>query len=307
MPLSWRACLANPQFLLAFVAALLSLAVQSGELGSADTMHRLQTAHSFWTSEPPVFPNEYPEFGVHGRGGKLYDWYGIGQPLLMLPFDIAGTYIENLPIFSSYRGNDPTVRNIFVSCTVNTLISVLTALVCFRFLGILGFTTRESVPGVLALLLCTTHLHYTQNMMENNYIFLLTLTGFLFQYQWLRGGRTRDLLIGSAAPGLNLLTRLTTALDMMAVGLFLLLVLWSSEGKHAIWPRLVRYMKTALPVYLLFLCIDRLYQFYRFGTWTDTYVHYFGLKYRALDPTLPANYPWETPFHVGFFGALFSR
>ena len=40
---------------------------------------------------------------------------------------------------------------------------------------------RESVWGVLALLFCTTHLHYTQNMMENNYIFLLTLTGLLFQ------------------------------------------------------------------------------------------------------------------------------
>src|SRR5215467_13206849 len=302
-----RASLANPQFLLALMAAFLSLVVQSGELGSADTMHRLQTAHSFWTSEPPVFPNEYPEFGVYGRGGKLYDWYGIGQPLLMLPFDLAGTFIENLPIFSSYRGNDPTVRNIFVSCTVNTLISVLTALVCFRFLGVLGFTTRESVAGVLALLLCTTHLHYTQNMMENNYIFLLTLTGFLVQYQWLRNGQTRELLIGSAALGLNLLTRLTTALDITAVGLFLLLLLRSSEGKQAVWSRLFGYVKIALPVYFLFVCIDRLYQFYRFGTWTDTYVRYFSLKYHALDPTLPANYPWETPFHVGFFGALFSR
>jgi len=302
-----RACLASPQFLLALIAAVLSLTVQSGELGSADTMHRLQTAHSFWTSEPPVFPNEYPEFGVYGRGGKLYDWYGIGQPLLLLPFDIVGTYIEKLPAFAAYKGTDPTVRNIFVSATVNTLISVLTALICFRFLLALEFDTHESVAGVLALLFCTTHLHYTQNMMENNYIFLLTLTGFLFQYQWRRSGRTRDLLIGSAALGLNLLTRLTTALDVMAVGLLLLLVLWSSEGKQAIWPGIFRYAKTAFPVYLVFLGIDRLYQFHRFGTWTDTYVRYFSLKYRALDPTLPANYPWETPFHVGFFGALFSR
>jgi len=83
----------NPKFLLALIAGLLAFVVQSGELGSADTMHRLQTAHSFWTSEPAVFPNEYPEFGVHGRGGKLYDWYGIGQPLLLLPSDIIGTYL----------------------------------------------------------------------------------------------------------------------------------------------------------------------------------------------------------------------
>jgi len=30
-------------------------------------------------------PNEYPDFGLHGRGGRLYSWYGIGQSLLMLP------------------------------------------------------------------------------------------------------------------------------------------------------------------------------------------------------------------------------
>src|ERR1700746_1025703 len=155
-----RACVANPQLLLALIAALLSLVVQSGELGSADTMHRLQTAHSFWPSEPAVFPNEYPEFGVHGRGGKLYDWYGIGQPLLLLPFDVVGTYIAKLPVFADYGDSDPTVRNIFVTYCVNILISVLTALICYRFLGLLGFDPAQSIAGVLALLFCTTHLHY---------------------------------------------------------------------------------------------------------------------------------------------------
>ncbi len=145
----------------------------------------------FLDSEPAVFPNEYPEFGVHGRGGKLYDWYGIGQPLLLLPVDIIGTYLEKLPVFDDYAGTDPTVRNIFVTYTINTLISVLTALVCFRLLELLGFNVAQSVAGVLALLFCTTHLHYTQNLMENNYILLLTLTGFVYQYDWLRSGRRR--------------------------------------------------------------------------------------------------------------------
>src|ERR1700723_1569497 len=131
----------DPLVLLALTAGPAPFGVQSGELGSADTMHRLQTAHSFWTSEPPVFPEEYPEFGVHGRGGKLYDWYGIGQPLLMLPADVAGTYIERLPVFTAYNGNDPSVRNIVVSYSTNIVISVLTALVCFRFLLGLRFST----------------------------------------------------------------------------------------------------------------------------------------------------------------------
>src|SRR3954467_5064899 len=142
----------NPRLLLCLAAALLAFVVQSGELGSADTMHRLQTAHSFWTSEPAVFPNEYPEFGVHGRGGKLYDWYGIGQPLLMLPFDIVGTGISKLRIFRDYGDTDPTVRNIFVTYLVNILVSVLTVLVCYRFLLMLGFDVAQSIAGVLALL-----------------------------------------------------------------------------------------------------------------------------------------------------------
>src|ERR1700739_1948080 len=158
----------DPLFLLAFAAGLLAFVVQSGELGTADTQHRLQSAHAFWTAEPPVFPQEYPEFGVHGRGGKLQSWYGIGQSLLMLPPDIVGTYVERLPTFANYHGNDPSVRDIIVSYSTSILLTVLTALVCFRFLRQLGFSVRQSTAGVLALLLATTHLHYTQNLMENN-------------------------------------------------------------------------------------------------------------------------------------------
>jgi hypothetical protein len=55
-----------------------------------------------------------------------------------------------------------------------------------------------------------------------------------------------------------------------------------------------------------FLFVDRLYQYYRFGSFFDTYVHYFAVEHRLLDPSLPANYPFETPFHVGFLGALFA-
>jgi hypothetical protein len=302
-----RPAFRDPVVLLALAAGLAAFVVQSGELGSADTMHRLQTAHSFWTAEPPVFPQEYPEFGVHGRGGKLYDWYGIGQPLLMLPADVVGTFVERLPVFAEYNGNDPSVRDIVVSYSTNILISVLTALVCFRFLSWLRFNTRQAVGGALALLFCTTHLHYTQNMMENNYIMLLTLTGFAFQYQWLRTGSRRALLIGSAALGLNLLTRLTTGLDLLAVASFLFFVSWFGglRGK-SLWERFLAYTKTGLPVYAVFLLIDRLYQYYRFGSFTNTYVHYFSVEHRLLDPSLPAAYPFETPFHVGFLGALFA-
>ena len=307
--LNLRRWFRDPLFLLALAAGLIAFVVQSGELGSADTTHRLQTTHSWWTGEPEVFPNEFPEFGVHGRGGKLQSWYSIGQSLLLLPSDVVGAYVARLPIFANYDDTDPSVRDIIVSYSTNILLTVLTALVCFRFLRQFNFGITQSVVGVLALLLATTHLHYTQNMMENNYIFLLSLTGFSYQYEWLRTGSRRALLIGSGAFGLNLLTRLPTGLDLLSGGLFLLLVLWF-EGVRGrlLWERFRSYIATALPVYLFFGLLDRIYQVYRFGFGAVfvTYITIIGRETRMRNPSLPPNYPFETPWHVGFFGALFT-
>jgi hypothetical protein len=300
---AFRGWLRDPVFLLCLVAGLLAFVVQSGELGTADTTYRLQTTHWLWTSEPQVPPGE---FGLPGRGGQLYTWYGIGQSLLMLPADMLGTWIARWGIFSGY-GDDPAVRSIVVSCSTNILLNVLTALIVFRLLTQLGFTQREAVAGVLALLFCTTHLHYTQNMMENNYIMLLTLVGFSYQYQWVRTGSTRALAIGSGAFGLNLLTRLTTGLDLMAGGAFVILILgFEQVRERAFWKRWLDYGKVASPVYGLFVLIDRLYQFYRFGSFTNTYVSLAAAAQRRADPTLPANYPWTTPFNDGFLGPLFK-
>jgi len=298
--------LRDPVFLLCLAAGLLAFVVQSGELGTADTTHRLQTTHWMWTSEPQVFPQEFSEFGIRGRGGRLYSWYGIGQSLLMLPADVIGTWISHWQIFSDY-GDDPGVRSIVVTYTTNILVNVLTALIVLRLLAQLGFNRYEAFAGVLALLFCTTHLHYTQNMMENNYILLLTLVGFSLQYEWLRSGSSRALVAGSAALGLNLLTRLTTGLDLLACGAFILFVLWFEHVRgRTLWQRLFNYGKIAAPVYAFFVLIDRVYQFYRFGSFTNTYVSLAAAAQRQQDPTLPPNYPWTTPFHEGFLGPLFK-
>jgi len=298
--------LRDPLFLLCVTAGLIAFVVQSGELGTADTMHRLQTTHWLWTSEPQVFPDEYPEFGLQGRGGQLYSWYGIGQSLLMLPADLVGTWVARWPVFAGYT-DDPAVRSIVVSYSTNMLVSVLTALIALRLLRQLRFSVREAVLGVLALMLCTTHLHSTQNMMENNYIMLLTLAGFSFQLEWLRTGSGRALLVATCALGLNLLTRLTTGLDLIAGGVFVLLVLWFRQMRgRELWLRFVAYCKIAAPVSAFFLLSDRCYQFYRFGSFTGTYLPLFAKEQRLQDPTLPPTFPWSTPFHEGLLGALFK-
>jgi hypothetical protein len=320
----------RPLFLLLLVTGLFTFLIQSGELGTSDTTHRLQVAHSLWTGQPQVFPAEYPEFGLHGRGGRLYAWYGIGQSLLMLPADLAGSAAAKLSLWRDYvlSGEDPAIRSILVSISTNILVNVLTALAAFRLLGLFGFSVGESVAGVLSLLCATTHLHYAQNMAENNYILLLTITGFALQYKWLTTGDRRALFWGSAALGLNLLTRVTTAMDLFGAGCFILLaVLFSRRSAYVHVNRLpepaldavskrpilltVReYLRGSLPVYAVFLVIDRIYQYIRFGSWTNTYVAIFAREQRMMDPTLPTNFPFnrgffEGGFHSGVLGPFF--
>ena len=52
--------------------------------------------------------------------------------------------------------------------------------------------------------------------------------------------------------------------------------------------------------------IDRVYQYHRFGSFFNTYISIFGAQQRALDPSLPAAYPFEGRFLDGFLGPLFA-
>jgi hypothetical protein len=311
----------SPVALLVVAVALLTAVIQSGELGTADTTRRLQVTHSLWTSAPQVTRADYTEFGSRGRGGRIYAWYGIGQSLLMLPADMAGTAAAKAPWWRGYVESraTPQIRSIVVSGCTNVLLNVLTALVALRFLELLGFSRVQSIAGSLALICATTHLHYAQNMQENNYIFLLTLTGLWLQLRWAQTGERKALLLGAGALGLNLLTRMTTALDVMGATLFVFMVgvfaraqrNGSMRAELLSASRVKEYLCTVLPVYAVFVFLDRLYQFVRFGSWTSTYMRLQADELMRREPTLPKNFPFSGHWfqggaHSGLLGPLFE-
>jgi hypothetical protein len=315
-----RRAVASPVVLLAMAVALLTAMIQSGELGTADTTRRLQVTHSLWTGAPQVTQADYSEFGSPGRGGRIYAWYGIGQSLLMLPADVVGTAAAHAHWWRGYVQSraTPQIRAMVVSVSTNVLLNLLTALVALRFLELLGFSRAQSIAGVLALIGATTHLHYSQNMQENNYIFLLTLTGLWLQLRWASSGERRWLWWGAGAVGLNLLTRMTTVLDVMGAAVFLLLlgVFARADTDSPIAEllsarRVKEYLRTVLPVYAVFVFLDRLYQFVRFGSWTSTYMRLQADRQMQMDPTLPKDFPFSGHWfqggvHSGLLGPLFE-
>jgi hypothetical protein len=294
--------LKSPRFLLGLIALLTAIAVQPGDLGSIDTVRRLQVTHWMWTSAPQVAPGEFPGFGVPGRNGHIYAWYGLGQSLLMLPGDVAVTaLIHAVP---ALRGKDE-LRALLLSYSLSPLICTLAVLAAFDLLQQLGFSIRQSAGGALGLLFATTFLHYTQNMMENNLLLLLMLSGLRFQCVWLWTGSKRSLAAGSMLLGAGMLVRLTVALDCIAAGLFIAGALWLSS-RESLAHRLWEYVKVCAPFYLGYALIDRAYHFYRFGQCCTNYIGLYGEQARRMDPSLPANFPYTLPFWQGFLGPLIS-
>ena len=132
------------------------------------------------------------------------------------------------------------------------------------------------------------------------------------------GGATR-LWWGAGALGLNLLTRMTTALDVMGAAMFLLLVgvfarATGGDSKRAELlsaRRVKEYLRTVVPVYAVFVFLDRLYQFVRFGSWTSTYMRLQANELMRREPTLPKNFPFSGHWfqggvHSGLLGPLFE-
>ena len=304
--------LLNPVLLVGLTAMLTAVAVQPGDLGSIDTIRRLQTTRSFWTSAPTVMPGD---MGILGKNGQRHYWYGMGQSLLMLPADILAR--GSVRLISRFREPPWWLmrEDTIVSYLTSTLVCTLSILLCFHFLRRMAFTVNQSILGALTLLLGTTFLHYTQNMEENNYLFLLTFAGFYFHYDWYRTGSIRSLLWGSMALGANLLTRLTTGLDLVAAAVFILLCSLYENGRgRAALDRLIEYGKICIPCYAGFFIIDRLYNYDRFGSLLGTYLQIFAQQFAGKASPTPypwpatsiPGWPWSTPFAVGFLGPLIT-
>jgi hypothetical protein len=300
----------RPTTILAVIALLVAVIVQPGNLGSVDTERRLQVTRSLWRNEPQVTEKDVSEgFGLRGTNGQMYAWYGIGQSLVMLPLDVGVTALLKMasPLGNLDSRSGGMVRRALIAYLMSPLISVLSVLLACTLLQNLGFELRSAMAGSLSLLLGTTFLAYTQVAQENNLVFFLTLCGFSFGSSWINTGKRHFLVLASGAMGFNLLVRLTTIFDLLVVALFILVVLrLQATSWAAIRLPLISFARTSLPIFALCVGIDRLYQWYRFGSWTSSYMSVLGEQWRALHPNLPQGFPFSTPFLEGFAGQLFS-
>ena len=270
-----------PLFLLTwFVGCLL----ETGDLGSMDAGRRLQVAHSLWTSDPQVDPADVDQSFPIGRDGRPQAPWGIGQSLVMLPADIAASAVVSFLALPETLARK--VRAALVGYLTFPLISAAAVAFGVLVLRRLGFSDGQSIAGGIALFFCTSLFPYTQIHQENSCALLLILISFYGVLSWLKTGSGPYLMMTGAALGLSILMRLTAVFDLGAVVAFavLLSLVEARDAKHSYRSVIVAFGKYMIPFLIVAFAIDRIYQFDRFGTWTDTYLDRRVLQQLALHP-----------------------
>src|SRR5579883_1912682 len=147
-----------------------------GNLGTVDTVRRLQVTRWIWRGEPPVRADD-PGAGVVGRNGVRHPPYGIGQSLVMLPFDIFASAAIGpvLKRFNLDAARQAQIVELALAFLMQSFLTACALLLAYELLRTLRFSTGTSATGALALLFATTVLQYVQCAQENLLLLALAL------------------------------------------------------------------------------------------------------------------------------------
>ena len=224
----------------------------------------------------------------------------------MLPADLVATWIAHWHVFADYE-DDPAVRSIVVSYSTNILVNVLTAMIAFRLLAAVALRRerirrRRAGPDVLhhAPALHPEHdgeqLHHAA---DAGRIFLPVRVAAHRKraraVHRLHGARTKS------ADSPDHRARPDGGGDFSAGR-----ALVRAGARPRIVAALLDTARSPRPSTLFFCWSIAGYQFLPLRIIHQYLRSIFAKEQRLQDPTLPANFPWSTPFHEGFLGAFFK-
>jgi hypothetical protein len=270
--------------------------VNPGNLGSVDTTRRLQVARWIRLGEPPVRADDLAGFPV-GRNGVRYLPTGLGQSLVLVPFDALasasiGPWLGRFDLDATRRAQ---VIEIAVAFLMQSFLAACMLILANEVLRFFAFSPEVSAAGAIALLFGTTVLAYVQAAQELLLLLTLALLMLWAVLRFRADPRARWALLAGAASGFALLTRMTSFFEATVIAIY-----GFSGTSHR-----KRFALGLFPPILAALVLDRWYQYYRFGSLFSTYI---GVTQSQARPRgAPENYYFSYPFWKGFWGALFSH
>jgi hypothetical protein len=278
---------------------LLSLVVcaliNPGNFGTVDTTRRLQVARWIRSGEPPVSPAD-PDFGITGKNGTRHAYTGIGQSLVLLPFDalVSAAVAPQLSRFGLDASRQAQVVELCVAFLMQSFLTACALLLAYELLLSFGFTAFASAAGALSLLFATSCLQYVQCAQENLLQLVLVLCALWAVRRYQCEQRASWAALAGAVCGFAILIKLSSFLETAVIALYALTACAHRK----------RFLAGFVPPLTCAFVLERWYQYIRFGDVFSTYTGIFAKQLRPVNA--PPSYPFSYPFWKGFFGALFS-
>lgn len=196
--------------------------------------------------------------GVKGNFHKDYSWYGIGQPILAVPFYIIGKGI------GGQQG-----AQVMVSL-LNQVVVAASGVILFLFIMELGYAKKTALTITIFYALGTLAWPQSKHPFDHPVEMLFVLLAVFYAHQYGKDGRIRYLLFSSASLGFAFITRVPAALALLPI-LFLLSFRQSGDdvkakGIFAFLKDCVIYSLILLP----FVLVQLWYNYTRFGSIFET-------------------------------------
>jgi hypothetical protein len=264
---------------------LLFLVINPGRNEVTDAGNRLEVARAIWTeghvsvAVPPRTPGDW----FPTQEGRVVSWYGIGQSLLLIPFDMLGYLVVRVAGIAPPR--DEIVRWLPIGLGLLPLLGVLWWDLLRRVLLEAGFSPAWALTGATLTLLASIALPYIISPQEECLVGCLLAAALLGSLRWRRSGRLSDALLAGLAAGACVMVRINSVLALVSVvPVFLMPVSRQSWRSRAWWGGVVVAGATAC----VGLAGVALYNYLRFGSVTSTgYLQAERLGKWALDENSP--------------------
>ena len=150
----------NKRLVILLFFLLLYLFTAQGSIQTSDGMNMYLLTQSIAEHGRLSINSERTEILSQGRNGKYFSKYGLGQPLLAVPFYLVGAAIAKVADVPKH------LATIFTVSLFNPLMSSLVCVVLFLCALEIGFDRRTSLFLSFAYGISTTSWHSSQDFMS---------------------------------------------------------------------------------------------------------------------------------------------
>ena len=252
-----------------------------GQLGG-DNHLRYQVTTSIVEKYDLSVPNG---FGVKGKDGRFYSFYGLGWSVLAVPFYILGKYLGG--------GSESLV------CVMQLLAGAVTVTFVFLFCVSLGYSYRPSVITAIFYGFGSMAWPLAKQPFEHVVETLFVLLSVYYMYLFYIKERNLCFILSAVFIGIALTIRLTAILVFPALffigGIFCLQNASLKYSMKILFKHVVMYLMVLLP----FIFIIMWYNYYRFGSIYET-------GYQLIAAKTGLDFFYGTPLLTGLRGFLLS-